>query len=254
MAGLERLLDIKMGTDMTDVSASNGSLEHEAPKLRLVVGFSRTVQPAPFESIKAEVQLEETWVGTTDPNDLAMTMASHYQVVKVAVFEQLGIEYRQDEVTGMIMEVFPGTQSVSHGVKSAKELTEQPDGSWQADNEPPYDDEPEPEPERQQSRPAPRRREQPAPARKAASRPAQGHQGGNRGRALKPHKMSKEDLWDHLWNNPERWYDNRASKTSERAPDFRSRDYHGKNPEYPEGLWLSDSPIEEDDLDTLTFA
>ncbi|XP_062077452.1 protein OSB3, chloroplastic/mitochondrial-like isoform X3 [Humulus lupulus] len=45
-----------------------------------------------------------------------------------------------------------------------------------------------------------------------------------------------DEMWKDLLENPNKWWDNRVDKKSERAPDF-------KHKETGEGLWLSSSPI-----------
>ncbi|VVB07955.1 unnamed protein product [Arabis nemorensis] len=48
--------------------------------------------------------------------------------------------------------------------------------------------------------------------------------------------LSREELWNDLVQNPDKWWDNRLIKTSAKSPDFRHR-------ETREALWMSESPV-----------
>ena len=137
------------------------------------------------------------------------------------------MSFEQDDATGIIMEVFPGSNVVEmkptgtetpapapRRVRAVPQAPE-PDEGTEIPNEPQ---------EAATEAPRTRRAARPAPAPAPATGP-----------------METDDYWDDLEKNPGNWWDNRATKTNPKGPDFTSSTFK-KADGYRVALWLNSAP------------
>lgn len=181
---------------------------------------------APYEMATSEVTISETFDGTIDPDEISMQVASQHLIAKAQVFQELGLDFEQDEA-GRLVELFPGTEVVeSKSAAKAKPAARR----LRAAPEPEPEDEPEDEP-------APRRTAPRAPRAAAPARPAA------RRAAPKP-KGDDDDPygdWQDLTDDPDSW-DYFAEKNTPKAPDFRHKTRKQANSNYRVSLWLDNAP------------
>lgn len=221
--------------------------DESIPVIEVTTHFKRQIQPAQYETASAEVTIAARYPGTMSPEEIATVAAGNFQLAKVQVYEELGLNYKQDETTNIIMEVFPDSKVVGHLPR--KLAAAQPERAiMKPEYEEVYGDEPDPPPydgpdyveeESKLGRPVrPQRPSQLSRSQRPANRPA--------GRQRAPQTesangMTTDDFWEDLEKHPDRWFDNRDSKTNPKAPDFRSKRY--KNDQgYNQGLWLVNMP------------
>lgn len=213
------------------------------PSITLHTKFRRNMKLADYEMAEAEVLVAQEFPGDMPPEDVQAHIAGMFQYAKASVYDQLGLGYNQDEATGIIMEVFPGTQVVGSKPK-ALPAAQKPRKSAAAPKSipEPYTDEDEPpvdayEEDEPPARPPARQNA----GRNSASRTSSGRSAGRPSASAKA--MTTDELWEHLEQNPGEWFDNRESKTNPKAPDFRAKNLpQPGNPQYKAGLWLRDAP------------
>jgi len=191
--------------------------------------FRRVMSLEAYNTQEAEVMVEQAFpTGDMSPEDIQAHVAGMFMYAKASVYDQLGLGYEQDDATGIIMEKFKGTKVVSAPpaqnaqpaarAAAPKALRPVPNEPEPSDEE--YDDQA--DAMAAEEAPAPRKTFQ-----RTANRSSAKASGG-------------VDYWDHLMNNPDRWFDNRLSKKNPKAPDFRSKDYKEGN--FAVGLWLNQAP------------
>jgi hypothetical protein len=200
----------------------------DTPVTTIRTSFERVAQSTcglpQYESARALVSVEETFPGTMNPDEVAGVIANQFVHAKAMVFQQLGIQYEQDEL-GLIREVFGDVTPIS-GQPSApatrvpqRQLAPVPTAGAPV----------------AQRGPVPQQR---APQRQAAPaggppRPPQ--------RTAQPTGGGEDDqFWQEAMERPDRWTDQRSTKRGERSPDLVSMDH--KNGRYAKGLWLDNAP------------
>lgn len=194
----------------------------DQPTITIQSTFERSHQLASFEQCKASVTIIEVFDGTVSPEDIAMQSASQFQTIKAQVFNELGLQFEQDEESGLIIELFPGTEVVE-SKPAPRVVSSRPAARRLA---------PAPEPEAEEDEP-PRRAAPRAPRATAAP-----------GRAAKA-KGSDDDPygdWADLERDPDGW-EYFPDKESPRSPDFRhkTRAQVG-NPRFKVSLWMDNAP------------
>lgn len=194
----------------------------DQPTITISSTFERSHQLASFEQAKASVTITEVFDGTVSPEDIAMQAGSQFQTIKAQVFNELGLAFEQDEESGLIIELFPGSEVVES--KPAPAARRAP-----ARRLAPA---PEPEPE---DEPAPRRA---APRAPRAAAPAS----RSRGAAKASDVDDPYGDWADLQESPDDW-EYFPDKESKRSPDFRhkTRAQVG-NPRFKVSLWLDNAP------------
>lgn len=213
----------------------------DEPTITVTSTFRRVKQPAQYETATAEITVSETFVGSVSPEDVANQAMSQFEVIKSEVFQQLGIDFEQDEATGRIMEIFPNAVVVeSHPSQKPKaparrlrpvkeeeppiEAYEDDEHSWHS-TEPQVEEEPAPvrrAPRAPKAAPASNQRRQ--PARRNAEDDPDGH-------------------WQDLMENPGDWWNNQENKRNPKGPDFAHKSKKRPGTNFPIGLWLGqDTP------------
>lgn len=207
----------------------------DEPTITITSTFRRTKQPASYETCTAELTVSETFVGSVSPEDVAQQAMSQFEVIKSEVFQQLGIDFEQDEATGRIMELFPNSVVVeSHPSQKPKPAPRRLAAAPEPEPEPEYEEEPEEEP-------APQRRAPRAP--RASSAPAQRRSSPSAPRARQQAaENDPEGHWQDLMENPGQWWDNRENKRNPKGPDFAHKAQKKAGSNFPVGLWLSQAP------------
>ena len=87
----------------------------EEASIVIRTSFRRVVQREQYEPTEMVVAIEETYPGTLSAEEIqkqAEQLAAH---CKSRVFTELGLDFSQDEETGVIMESFPDTNVVQMG-------------------------------------------------------------------------------------------------------------------------------------------
>lgn len=217
------------------------------PEITIKARYRRVIQVKQYEPAEADFEISETFPGTMPPEEIVECASSQFQIIKSLVFQQLGLDFKQDEITGLIMEAFPGTEVVT-SINRAKNQTESfNDGpiEWEPDevSEIEYQNA-----TRDPAPPAPRPRAANS-ARSGTSRPGGAQPGRPTARAQKGStgakssnpKLETDILWRELIDHPERWFDNRFEKTNEKAPDFRHKTKKNEK-NFPVSLWLTSAP------------
>lgn len=219
------------------------------PSITLHTKFRRNMKLADYEMAEAEVAVDMEFPGDMAPEDVQAHVAGMFQYAKVAVYDQLGLGYEQDEVTGLIMETF-GAEKVASKPATKPRAAVNPDdqtstapkarkalraiSSPTPDNadEPPieaYDDEPDWDENKRPTR--------------RSTQPAKRSTAGTRSSSRPSKVMTEDEMWEHLEANPDEWFDNRESKTNPKAPDYRAKNIPDpKNAQFKAGLWDSNAP------------
>lgn len=92
---------------MTDISNEAVKVEN----LKLSATFSRSVSDGNYGSIKAEAWVQGEISPTASPAEITENATVLIQTAAVAVWDQLGIDYKVDEVTGLLMEDTPAPKA-----------------------------------------------------------------------------------------------------------------------------------------------
>jgi hypothetical protein len=202
------------------VATAKQSEPEEEPTVSVTAHFERKITDGDYGSKVASIFITEKFSGTVDAEAIAEVAQSQFQVIKSEVFSQLGIEFEQDEETGRIVELFPGTTVVES--KKAKPAPRK-QSARKAEPEP---EEEELEEEEEEERPR-----RAAPARKAA-----------------PRRASRDDSdedpdghWQDLMDNPGNW-EFIDDKRSDRSPDFQHLTKKRPGTNFKMGLWLNNAP------------
>ena len=79
----------------------------EVTNQKISATFSRAVSDGNYGTIKAEAWVQGDVPADAKPTDIAEAATTLLQAAAVAVWDQLGITYTQDEVTGLLVEDAP---------------------------------------------------------------------------------------------------------------------------------------------------
>jgi hypothetical protein len=205
--------------------------ENNEPTVVLKVHYRRQVQPKQYETAEYAAYLEQTFPGNLSPEELETQFKLLGQVVKVQVFDQLNLDYTQNDETGIVLEVFKDSTVVGRTIKPVGTFTAAID-AMEAKAIPPE------APSAPAGAPAP----PPVPRRASTGRkPAAGT------RAVTPAEL---EAWRDLEaNGLENWWDNSQDKRNPNGPDFKAKKGKGfMSPDgrFEMGLWLNAKP---DDID-----
>lgn len=193
----------------------------------LKVHYRRQITPKQYEVAEFSMDVEQTFPASLSPEEIMKSAERMATEVKVAVFDQLGLDYTQDEETRIVMEVFPGSQKVASLPRSAPVAAPDIRDTAQSVQETPL----EPSQTRRGRTTA---TNPPATRRRARSTPAPVDQ-----------EQLTADLWESLVEHPENWFDNSQDKENPKAPDFRATNKSGiksADGRFPAGLWLNTCP------------
>lgn len=193
----------------------------DTPVTTIRTSFERVAQSTcglpQYESARALVSVEETFPGTMNPDEVAGVIANQFVHAKSMVFQQLGISFEQDEL-GLIRETFGDIQvTASQPSAPAARVPQRPQAVPAAA----------PAPNHHPSAPqAPQR----ALAAVGGPAPAAARGGQDDG------------MWAEVMEQPDRWKDQRATKTKPTQPDFVSLDHKNPDGRFAKGLWIDRAP------------
>jgi len=92
--------------------------------------FRRVIQRQQYEPAEMMVAIEETYPGTLSAEEIQKQVEQLAAHCKSRVFTELGLDFSQDEETGVIMESFPDTNVVQmrqpEGLRAGEEAFETP--------------------------------------------------------------------------------------------------------------------------------
>lgn len=93
-------------------------------RLKISATFSRTVSDGNYGSIKAEAWVQGDVPADAAPAAITERATTLLQTASVAVWDQLGLEYNLDEVSGLLVELTPEPKAtVSLGGAAASQAT-----------------------------------------------------------------------------------------------------------------------------------
>lgn len=82
-----------------------------ADRLKISATFSRTISDGNYGSIKAEAWVQGDVAADTEPAKITEAATTLLQTASVAVWDQLGIGYGVDEVSGLLVEETPAPRA-----------------------------------------------------------------------------------------------------------------------------------------------
>ena len=162
------------------------------PGKEMTLSFQRKIQPKQYESADCFASTKFTLPEDFPIDRLAELVEDEYMKLRSAVYQQLGVAFNLDETTRTLVEQFEGTVVAS--TAAAPNANAFAGTGFQ------------PAP----TTPAAVQQQAPPPA---AAPAFAGGQGGGGGGA--------EPGWAELMADPSQWQDVRASKRSEKSPDFK---------------------------------
>lgn len=203
----------------------------DTPQTTIRTSFERVVQASAglpqYESARALVCVEETFPGTMNPDEVQQVVGGQFVHAKAAVFEQLGINFQQDE-GGIIREVFGDVATVAAGPPRGSAAPRVISSAPQAPSQAPQ---------------APRQLHPASGPPQRTARP-QAPQGQRQAKGPDANGMTDEDYWADLVENADNWEDMRQAKadgqSNPKGPDFKSLVH--KEGRFTKGLWLSNAP------------
>lgn len=193
----------------------------QQPEVIIRVNFTEKRSTASkYENATAGIEIEQRLYGELDPDEVVEQGQAMFQQAKVLVYEELGVQYKQDDETGIISAI-SGAQTVTKTEKApATKASSSRRGNKSESNS---------------TRSKPANRSARTPKAKAKS-------DDDNNSPLS--EASEPDLWEDLITNPDDWEDQSESKTKDTQPDFvHKREKKGR---FNVGLWSNSRWVEGD--------